>query len=174
MKRFALAAVLLLVAASAAAEPPAPNPKVDAKALFEKWKALAGTWESGDKDGDGQPDWTVVYRVTAGGSAVMETLFPGTPKEMVTMYTVDGDDFVLTHYCAMGNQPRMKAVPSDVASRVTFEFVSGGNMKSRDEQHMDSLTAVFKDATHVRHDWTMWADGKAAHVLSFDWTRKAE
>ena len=58
----------------------------------------------------GQPTDQVVstYRVTAAGSAVMEVLFPGTDHEMVTVYHQDGDDLILTHYCAAGNQPRMK------------------------------------------------------------------
>jgi len=38
-------------------------------ALFESLKKLAGRWESGDADKDGQPDATTVYRVTAGDPA---------------------------------------------------------------------------------------------------------
>ena len=48
-----------------------------------------------------------LVRTTGGGSAVTETLFPGTAHEMMSVYHMDGDDLVLTHYCAGGNQPRM-------------------------------------------------------------------
>ena len=42
---------------------------------------------------------TVTYKVTSGGSAVVETIGPGTEHEMVTVIHPDGDDLMLTHYC---------------------------------------------------------------------------
>ena len=29
--------------------------------------------------------------------------------EMISVYTAEGPDLVMTHYCVLGNQPRMKA-----------------------------------------------------------------
>src|SRR5207249_3172213 len=77
-----------------------------AKAAFEKMKGLAGTWVASGNDAE-MKDAQVVYRVTAGGSAVMETIMPGTDHEMVSLCTLDGDKIVLTHYCVLGNQPHM-------------------------------------------------------------------
>src|SRR5580700_11113984 len=73
-------------------------------ARFEALKKLAGDWVEVGKDG--KPSTTVLtsIRVTAGGSAIHETIFPGTDKEMVTLYHLDGDDLILTHYCVLGNQ----------------------------------------------------------------------
>ena len=158
---FALVAASLAPAASGGPDA-APKPS-----RLDAIKALAGTWQV--EDGP-----SVSYRVTSAGSAVMETLFAGTPKEMITMYTMDGDDLVLTHYCAMGNQPHMKAAPSTDAKSIAFAFVSGGNMKSRDVMHMDSLTMTFVDATRLRHDWTMWQDGKVVKNVLLDFAKKAE
>ena len=62
---------------------------------------------------------------TAGGSAVQETQFPGTPMEMVSVYHLDGADLVMTHYCVLGNQPRMKADPKSPADKIHFTFASG-------------------------------------------------
>ena len=86
--------------------PPAPR----APAALERFKALAGEWvaaEDGEMTKKG--DLVARYAVTAGGSAVVETVFPGSPHEMVTVYHADGPDLVLTHYCVEGNQPRMRA-----------------------------------------------------------------
>lgn len=162
-----LALSLLIVAASAASagDEPAPKPT-----RLDKVKALAGTWQMPDKGP--MAGSTVAYRVTSAGSAVMETLFVGTEKEMITMYTMDGDDLVLTHYCAMQNQPHMKALPEKDAKVLVFEFASGGNMKSRDEPHMDSLTMTLTDDTHIRHEWTMWKDGKATGKVVLDLAKK--
>ena len=71
------------------------------------------------------PKTTVEYRVTAGGSVVMETMFAGEPHEMITMYTVDGDSLVATHYCSGGNQPVLKLnAAKSTADELVFDFVS--------------------------------------------------
>src|SRR3984885_14545336 len=86
--------------------PPAPT-----TSGLEKMKKLVGTWGAADKDGKPTDQVVSIIKVTAGGSVVHETLFPGQPHEMVSVYTVDGADLIMTHYCVLGNQPRMKADP---------------------------------------------------------------
>ena len=168
--RFVLAlaiAALLSTSTASAGDDPAPAPK---PTRLDALKKLAGTWTlPADSPMAGA---TVTYRVTSAGSAVMETLFVGTEKEMITMYTMDGTDLVLTHYCAMQNQPHMRAEPAKDDKTIVFSYVSGGNMKSRDVAHMDSLTMTLTDDTHIRHDWTMWANGKATGKVVLDLTKQ--
>lgn len=83
---------------------------------LERLKTLAGTWVEADADGKPTDKVVSVFKVTAAGSAVEETIFPGQPQEMVSIYHRDGADLLLTHYCALGNQPRMKADPAGVTS----------------------------------------------------------
>ena len=83
-------------------------------------KKLAGTWLLADKDGKPTDQIASIIKVTAGGSVVHETLFPGQPHEMVSVYHRDGADLVMTHYCALGNQPRMKADPKSPANQIHF------------------------------------------------------
>ncbi len=163
MKRIGVAAVLVVGAATLvtlAAD--------TATARFDKLKALAGDWTK--SGGDGSVEAT--YRVTAGGSAVMETLFPGTPHEMVTVFTVDRGDLVLTHYCAEGNQPRMKADRGGDASSIAFRFVGGGNIKSPNDGHMHEASFAFKDADHLTSTWQFYKDGKPGEKAEFDLVRK--
>src|SRR5437868_15224505 len=82
---------------------------------LERLKKLAGTWVAADKDGKPTDQVVSVIKVTASGSAVHETLFPGQAHEMVSVYHRDGADLVMTHYCSLGNQPRMKADPKSPA-----------------------------------------------------------
>jgi len=133
---------------------------------------LCGEWVGADADKDGQPDVTVTYRKTAGGTAIVETLMPGTPKEMVTVYSRDGEGFVLTHFCAVGNQVRMRGKAGANPGEMVFEFVDGTNMKPTDA-HMHTLVLTVVDATHIRHVWTMWKDGKAANTITFELTKRA-
>src|SRR3954465_8893008 len=100
-----------------------------AEKALDTLKALAGTWVSEKPGQDGKP-MTTIFKVTSGGTAVEETLFAGSDHEMIDMYTVDGERLVLTHYCMMGNQPRMQ-LKSNENGAMMFEYVAGGNMKSR-------------------------------------------
>jgi hypothetical protein len=110
-----------------------------------------------------------VFKVTAGGSAVIETMLPGTNYEMINMYTRAGENLWLVHYCAMGNQPRMKAVGIKDGV-IKLEYVDGGNMKSRDESHMDSLELTIKGDTLVEK-WTSYEKGKATGTEEFNLKR---
>jgi len=136
-------------------------------ARFDNLKALKGDWAKSGGDGS----VAVTYRVTAGGSAVVETLFPGAPYEMVTVYTIDKGELVLTHYCAEGNQPHMKAVKSGDANGVSFKFDGGGNIKSPKDGHMHEATFVFIDADHVKSTWLYYKDGKAGETKEFSLVR---
>src|SRR5882762_11523952 len=112
-RRFAMLAALVLSAGTARAAAPAEAAAVPARpasASLERLKTLAGEWVAAE-DGDmaKKGDLVARYAVTASGTAVVETVFPGREHEMVTVYHDDGPDLVLTHYCMEGNQPRMRA-----------------------------------------------------------------
>ena len=87
--------------------------------------------------------------MTAGGSAVHEALFPGQPHEMVSVYTVDGPDLVMTHYCMLGNQPRMKADPKSPANQIRFQFAGGANLDPAKDKHMHDATLTIVDTDHI-------------------------
>ncbi len=126
----AAATLFLLAGLNAHAETPKALTSADA---FARLKALDGTWKGKSAE---IPELTVTYHVTGGGTTVQETLFPGTPHEMITMYTLDGGDLVATHYCAAGNQPSLRYNPaksSDV--RLIFDFVAVRGPSSHGYMH---------------------------------------
>jgi hypothetical protein len=100
-----------------------PTNNVTAAEAFGRLKTLEGRWNTHVITPDG-PTANVDYRVTGGGTVVMETLFAGAPHEMITMYTLDGDNLIATHYCAMGNQPVMKLdLGASTRDSLVFQFV---------------------------------------------------
>jgi hypothetical protein len=135
-------------------------------------KKLAGEWTGKGSHGEHQVDATVTYKVTGGDSAVVETHFPGTEHEMITVYTLDGDDLVLTHYCMLGNQPRMKAERGGDGKKLAFKFTGAGNLKSEKDQHMHDVTIEFVDDDHIKSTWTLYQDGKPVEKATFDLKRK--
>ncbi len=177
-------AAVLLVAPAVRAEPPAegdPGHAGPGKAFarpsaaaaeLEKLKSLAGTWtgKAVHVSGPAQ-DTTVTWRVTGGGSAVVETVFPGTPHEMTTVYHLDGDALVLTHYCAAGNQPTMRALPSGDPSVIAFDFVRGSNMKPGD-MHMHSARLRLAGPDRLETEWVSWSGGKPAGTARFSLARQ--
>jgi hypothetical protein len=140
--------------------PPAPT-----NAGLEKMKTLVGTWVAADKDGQPTDSVVSVIKLTAGGSAVHETIFPGQPHEMVSLYTVDGSDLVMTHYCVLGNQPRMKAATDSPANQIRFEFAGGANLDPKKDKHMHAATLTLVDTDHIEIEGTGWENGAPAKEM---------
>ena len=145
-------------------------PGVEAKAAFEKLKTLDGEWKSdaSDKAHGGK----TLYKVTANGTTLMETLMPGTQHEMVSMYFLDGDDLRMTHYCAAGNQPKLKldkkaSKPGDFV----FVFDGGTNLNADKDTHIHGMKMTFKDKDHVEANWEGYQDGKSSGVMKFTMVR---
>jgi hypothetical protein len=152
------ALVLLALAVGGRAEEKAPAKEPHAG--LERLKKLAGTWVAADKDGKPTDQVVSVIKVTANGSVVHETLFPGSDHEMVSIYHRDGADLVMTHYCALGNQPRMKADPKSPKNQIHFLFDGGTNLDPAKDMHMHEGTITFVDDDHIDYCGVAWADGK--------------
>ena len=169
--RVAGALVVSLGFAVHAAESAKPTPGIDARAAWGQLASLAGAWEGTAGEGIGR----VEYRVASGGTVVMETLFPGTQHEMISMYHVDGDELVMTHYCAMGNQPRMRLDRAgSSATQLRFEFTGGTNLKPETDAHVHSGTIEIGADGRLRAAWDFWSDGKRAGSNGVDLARVKE
>lgn len=136
-------------------------------------KKLVGKWEAVHKNMmSGKPEKVVVtYRLTAGGTALIETLFPGTPHEMVSVYHGDGDDLVMTHYCMLGNQPMMRCEDAYGANPLKFEFDGGTGIKSSKDPHMRALTVTFVDKNHFKQEWVFFENGKPKQDEALNFSR---
>jgi hypothetical protein len=164
-----LAFALLTVANGSRAEEKPTSVNVQ---RFEALKKLAGDWVKVGKDGKATDEVISSIRVTSAGSAVQETLFPGSDHEMVTMYHLDGDDLVLTHYCSLGNQPRLRAEPGTDVNKIVFKFVSCTNLKSKDAHHINGATLTLDGTDHFKAEWVSCKDGKPCHQVKLDLVRK--
>ncbi len=134
----------------------------DAQKSFDALKALDGNWEG--KNSQGQTI-KVTFRSTAGGSALLnETLGTG-PENMITMFHMDGDRLMMTHYCGAGNQPRMKATQSPDGKSISFDFIDATNLASPDAGHMTHVVFAIPDANHHTEEWTFLEHGKEMKEL---------
>jgi hypothetical protein len=159
--------VAAILAATAAAQP-AASPNL-AKALFARLLELEGDWVGRSTKG-----WTerTHFHVIARGSALLETGDPGpdSPSPMATVYVVDGDRVLLTHYCEAKNHPRLQATEVDAAGAL-FTFVDATNLPSRDRGHMDKVRFRFLGRDRFTSQWTWYQDGKEGWMEEIEYRR---
>jgi hypothetical protein len=138
-------------------------------------KALAGTWEGKVTTVPPEPSIegkiaTISLRVTSMGHTLMhEVTAPGRPDDPITMFYVEGDRLLLTHYCDANNRPRMAGRLSTDGKSVDFDFLDvTGNLKYG---HMQHGTFTFVDADHHTEDWTFLLPGDKSVRAHFDLQR---
>ena len=152
MKASRIVAITVLLALIAASPVLA---ETEAQKTFQQLAGLEGKWVG--QSSKGEPV-EVSFRMTAGGSALMSEIHGHGPENMITMFHLDGDRLIMTHYCGAGNQPRMKVVSADARS-VSFEFFDGTNI-GPDAGHMQHVTFSWPDANHHNEEWIFLDHGK--------------
>jgi len=169
---FMMAAALILGPGLVMADKDMTAAKQATSPEFEKMKSLVGNWTGKCKMGClKDQDLLVNYKLTAGGTAVLETIAPGTPKEMTTVYHLENGKLVMNHYCTMGNCPKMTLKKSS-DNELSFEMRGKDGISSVKEPHMHALDIIWKDANHISASWVMYTDGKANPVEPFVLTRQ--
>jgi hypothetical protein len=143
-------------------------PKMPAE--FDKLKGLVGTWK-GTADMMGkQTEVTNTFELTSNGSALLEKVCAGSPHEMVSVYCSEGGKLIMTHYCSLGNQPKMSLMKASDNSLV-FSMKGTAGIGSAKDMHMHAMTITWKDADHITEDWSMYNDGKSQGAKPFVLTR---
>jgi hypothetical protein len=137
------------------------------KQLVGNWKGMGPSMHQGEKP---QPISTS-FKLTAAGSAIEETLGPGTPHEMVDMYTDDeGGKLTMVHYCAMGNQPHMKLTRNDPKT-IELETTNITGLNASTDHHMHGLTLTMPEPNKLVETWTSYSHGKPNETAVFEFTR---
>jgi len=142
-------------------------PPVKISKELDRIKSLAGKWEGTSPEGP----MVVDYRVTSGGTAVIETLAPGTPHKMISLYHDEGGKLVMTHYCMLGNQPKLDLVSED-DNRLIFSLdKKQSTIDSKHEMHMHSLAMSFPDSNTIVERWAGYNEGKESNIVVFQLNR---
>ncbi len=149
----AVAVVLTAASVVVAGEPGVSTAPHETSTELARMKQLEGLWEGTTTMAGGEQAAVVEYQVTSGGSAVVETLFPGTPEEMVSVYHDHGGQLTMTHYCMLGNQPRLELVSAS-DDRLELSLASDHGLADLQEQHMHALTITWTDPDHITQVWT--------------------
>ena len=102
--------------------PKSASAQSDAKKAFEKLKTLTGSWQ-GTVMG---MSVDVTIRLASSGTAILhEATGDGKrpPNHEITMFYVDGDRLLATHFCDGGNRVRWEGKMSPDGKRIEFSFL---------------------------------------------------
>jgi hypothetical protein len=130
---------------------------------FKKLCELQGEWSG--TSFDGAKTLNLRYVIASKGSVVIEFYrhhFKNRDMddEMVTVYHPDGDSLMLTHYCTLGNQPRMVAdLEGDYLSTLAFAYQSATNLTHHACLRMSGVTFHFEGENRFRQTW-FWHGNK--------------
>src|SRR6266480_4044581 len=157
MKRGLLFGSVSMMALVLAADPQATE-KTTSEEAFERLATLKGEWR-GEQEG---VKINLIYTLTANGSALMEQFRPESGPVMITMFIVDGNHLIATHYCSAKNQPQM-ATPAitDPQKPLAFSLTHITGLKSPDDWHNTGLTVIQEDDDHLTQEWTYESKGKS-------------
>jgi hypothetical protein len=165
--RVARIAAFAVLAASIAPVRASASSAGSANPAWDKLKSLVGTWQG---TAEGRPV-SVTYTLVSNGTSLMESLTGDHDTNMITMYAPDGGSILATHYCAAGNQPRMRAkAPAGDVKSLDFQFVDATNTAAAPEL-MKRLVVTFQDPNHFTQSWTSSTEGKE-QTTDFVYTRK--
>lgn len=120
-----------------------------------------------------RPGAGVSVKTKAAGSAVVHTYRQGSPGEMETVFHMDGDKLLLTHYCALQNAPVLRFEKSGKPGEIKFVFHGGTNFDSSVDAHLHESTFQVIDKDTVEQRSTVFTNGKADPELKTVLRRRA-
>ena len=79
---------------------------------------------------------------------------------MATIFHMDGDQLLQTHYCALMNAPVIRFEPSDTPGEIKFVFHSGTNFDAAVDAHYHEGTIWIKDTDTIDASFVVFANGE--------------
>ena len=139
-------------------QPKSVSPQSKAKKALAKLKTLAGSWQGTVKG----ISINFIIRAASSGTAILHeanTTGGQPPNHEITMFYLDGDRLLATHYCDAGNRSRFegKMSPDEKAIEFSFLDVAGSTRGG----YLKDLVLTMIDADHHIVGFTfVMPDGK--------------
>jgi len=119
----------------------------DASQAFKQFQSLVGKWKATTAKG---ATARLEYELVSNGTALHEVYTDEgdkTDSNMITMYYLDRDSLMATHYCVLNNQPRYRAVIDSANSK---QVNSKWSMRPTCPTQMDPLCINSRSNSRIR------------------------
>jgi hypothetical protein len=117
----------------------------NAKSAFEKLKTLAGSWQGEIM----RIPINFTIRAASSGTAILHeghTEGGDPPNHEITMFYVDGERLLSTHFCDAGNRSQMEGKMSPDGKTIKFSFLDVAGSKRGG--YLKDMAFTFVDANH--------------------------
>jgi len=132
---------------------------------FEKLGSLVGDWEAKTEMG---AVIRINYRLASADSVLVQTYTTPSGRQTLTVFHMDGASLIATHYCAQGNQPRLRLENSSTDNSLAFLFFDATNLPDPGASHLRRLQLDLVDPDHFAQTETYSSAGKDdTDVLKF-------
>ncbi len=127
---------------------------------FNGLEAIEGNWKLVKATSEQEQNFRLRYHFIARNSALVEVYGDPAKQTTETIFHRDGAELLATHYCARGNQPRLKASAQQDTKRLQFNFLDITNLNNKKDPHMVRMTYRFIDKDHFEKAETYLVDGQ--------------
>ena len=158
LMRFLTASLFLFVSFATAAM----GGEDDAQQLFARFKTLEGEW----KIAEPARTTSVSFEVIANGSALVEKWIMSPTRTSMTVYSMDGDRLLVTHYCPQGNAPRLVYERTREDGMYYFEFLDGQNLQDAEGSHQHTFWIRFDSENSFTRSETYIKNGALSEPVS--------
>jgi hypothetical protein len=165
-RRCSLLLSLATLAGCATAPRPAPSPPAARAAGDTAWSwlttTLPGRWQA---DADGARVH-LEQRLLSGGTVLLQTFTGSRGGQTITVFHRDGEGLLATHYCAQGNQPRLRATVA-TSTRVELQQLDVTDLGA-DEDVLERLVIERDQATGAVRQTEVYRGG----TMALTWMRE--
>ncbi|GGY84416.1 hypothetical protein GCM10011613_31680 [Cellvibrio zantedeschiae] len=126
---------------------------------FSGLENIVGMWKLTEPASEQEKNFRLNYHFISRDSALVEVYGDPARQTTETIFHRDGEKLLGTHYCARGNQPRLKASKL-VGNTIEFNFQDITNLKDKNDPHMVRMKYTFIDKDHFKKEEVYWMAGK--------------
>lgn len=122
-------------------------------ALIASWE---GRWQVAETEA-----LQIVFEPSARGKTIVERWETASGLHSITVYHMDGDALIATHYCPQGNQPRLESRGGE-SGEIRFTFRDVTDLDSGESHTHELLFTSQADGAIIRTEVYMGEDGLEA------------
>ncbi len=145
--------------------------KSDSAIQFNTLEKMVGDWAMVGEDGKAMPGLALSSHYSAGGSAIVESIFPGADHEMTSVYYSGDGEVLMTHYCALGNAPNMRVEQGENENTWVFTCDGHGSNYKESDKHMHRGELTWIDENTFESSWSTMTDGELEEPFGFKMVR---